>query len=218
VAKTGRPIQIRQGETGAPSKYQENFALSRIEWTENMQAKWDLRRMLAHHAKDVPVNLFTISDMHYRDTEGRVRMNYKGLLGTNPDQSISHVKPAYHAAQHVMTIFDASLKRREAVAYTTTALRGLAVNGYSDEAGHQAVVYWFNDAPPDDTTGTTPIGLNVRGAAFQNPVLVDLKTGAVYGPLTGAWEQSDEGAGFKRLPAGDWPLLIVERALVQRLL
>lgn len=44
VAKHGRLIELRQGETGAPSKYQANLALSKIAWPETMQAKWDLRR------------------------------------------------------------------------------------------------------------------------------------------------------------------------------
>lgn len=75
VAKFGRAIELRQGETGAPSNYQENFALSKMPWSENTQAKWNLRRMLAHHGKDVPFNLFTMSDMHYRNS-GRAQMNY----------------------------------------------------------------------------------------------------------------------------------------------
>src|SRR5215212_7882149 len=113
VAKHGGPIELRQGETGAPSRYQENFALAKIAWTENTQAKWDLRRLLAHRAKDVPMNLFTISDMHYTQpngsksgSDGVLRMNYKGMLGTNPDKTISHVKAVYPAAQTVFTIFD----------------------------------------------------------------------------------------------------------------
>ena len=70
------------------------FALSKLPWSENTQAKWDLRRMLAHHGKGVPFNLFTISDMHYRQN-GSLQMNYKGLLATNPDQTIAYAKPAY---------------------------------------------------------------------------------------------------------------------------
>lgn len=38
-AKHGRVIELRQGETGAPSKFQENFALSKISFTETIHAR-----------------------------------------------------------------------------------------------------------------------------------------------------------------------------------
>ncbi len=38
-AKHGRTIELRQGETGAPSKFQENFALSKISFTETIHAR-----------------------------------------------------------------------------------------------------------------------------------------------------------------------------------
>ena len=64
---------------GRPLKVSENFALSKLPWSETTQAKWDLRRLLAHRAKDVPMNLFTISDMHYRNPDGTnpLATNYK---------------------------------------------------------------------------------------------------------------------------------------------
>lgn len=117
IARHGATIPIRQGETGATSKYQENFALSKISWSETTQAKWDLRRLLAHRGKDIPMNLFTLCDMHYTqvtnqtDTDGGIRMNYKGLLATHPDQTISHAKPIYAAAQTVVAIFDDTVSR-----------------------------------------------------------------------------------------------------------
>jgi hypothetical protein len=215
VERTGRPIQIRQGETGAPSQYQSGFALSGIEWTETMQAKWDLRRMLAHHIKDVPVNLFTICDLHYRDDSGKVRMNYKGLLATAPDQSVTRPKPAYFAAQNVMSIFDERLQRIRDCSYKTTSLRGLTVAGFRDVKGRTAVVYWFNDAPPDDTQATTPIGLTLPDLKFTDPTLVDLRTGVVHRLAPGCWSASGTGSVFTNLPACDSPLLLADPGLVE---
>lgn len=220
MAPMGRTIQIRQGETGAPSRIQEYFALRNITWTENTQAKWDLRRLLAHHAKDVPMNLFTMADMHYRqgnNTSGRadgiLRMNYKGLLGTNPDQTISHIKLAYYAAQRVFSIFDDSLPRITDYPFTSTALRGVALSGYARQpGGGQVVAYWFNDAPPAEVNGVNFIDLTLPKGRFTDPVVVDLRTGAVHSLPTVSWSQDEHGAVFRGLPVYDSPLLLAEKS------
>lgn len=220
-AKHGRAIELRQGETGAPSKYQENFALSKIQWSETTQAKWDLRRLLAHWAKDVPMNLFTLSDMHYTTAsaqggpDGMLRMNYKGLLGTNPDQTISHVKPVYYAAQTLFSIFDDTLKRVADFPFTSTALRGLAVTGYrrgSDSA--HVVALWFNDAPPAEANGVSPADVTLKGGKFTDPVIVDVRTSTVYALPKDRWAQSAAGAVFRALPLYDSPILIAEKSVL----
>ena len=220
-AKHGRTIELRQGETGAASRYQPDFALSKISWTETTQAKWDVRRLLAHRAKDVPMNLFTLCDMHYSaasnqgGADGKLRMNYKGMVGTNPDQTVSHVKPVYYAAQTIFAIFDDTLARIPEYASTTTALRGLAVTGYRRASdGAQVVALWFNDAPPADANGISLADVSLKEGKFTDPVLVDVRTSTVYALPKGNWTQSDAGAVFRRLPIYDSPMLIAERAVL----
>jgi hypothetical protein len=217
----GRDIPIRQGETGATSRFQENFALRHIAWTENLQAKWNLRRLLAHRAKDVPMNLFTLSDMHYRqgnntsgNPDGVLRMNYKGLVGTNPDQTVSHVKIAYGAAQAVFTVFDDSLGRIADFPFSTTSLRGVALTGYARADGAQVAAYWFHDAPPAESNGVTLADFNLPKGRFTEPVLVDLRSGTVFALPRDRWSQDDRGAAFRRLPVYDSPLLIAERRAI----
>ncbi len=217
IAKYPRTIEVRQGETGSNSKYQEHFALRNISWTETLQAKWNLRRMLAHHAKDVPFNLFTMSDMHYtqyhREPDGALRMNHKGLLATNPDQTIAYAKPSYFAAQSVFAIFDATFRRIQDFPWTSTSLRGLSVSAYQREQdGAQVVAYWFSDAPPAQANGVTLADLAVRHGRFKEPVLVDLRTSTVYAIPASRWSQAADGARFKDLPMYDSPLVIAERA------
>jgi hypothetical protein len=220
IAKHGAKIPIRQGETGAPSKYQENFALSKISWTETMQAKWDLRRLLAHHAKDIPMNLFTLSDMHYTQAsnqvtvDGIVRMNYKGLLATNPDQTISHVKPVYYAAQTVFAVFDDTVKRIPDYPFTTTATRGVAVAGYRNRAGAQIATLWFNDAPPAEANGVTLANVTLRAGKYTEPVLVDVRTSTVYALPKTQWTEGKDGVTFRAVPLYDSPILIAERAAI----
>jgi len=219
VAKYGRPIEVRQGETGAPSKYQENFALAKIPWSETTQAKWNLRRLLAHRAKDVPMNLFAISDMHYRNPDGtNLRMNYKGLLGTNPDQSISHVKPAYRAAQHVFSIFDATVERLAdyPAVSSVAAPRKLALTGYRQQGTQrQIVALWLSDAPVGEDNTVTAIDLTLPRGDFKQPVLVDLRTGGVYKLAADQWKETSAGCEFHGLPVYDSPLLIAESAALQ---
>ncbi len=217
TAKHGREIPLRQGETGAPSQYQENFALAKLSWSETTQAKWDLRRLLAHHAKDVPMNLFTMSDMHYASigkADAPVRMNHKGLLATNPDQEIVRVKAVYPAAQALFSIFDDRLKRLPNYPFTSTALRGLGLAGYQHEDGGQVVALWFNDAPPTDANGVTPAVITLAAGRFREPVLVDLRTCLVYEVPPGTWQQDAGGVTFRNLPMYDSPLLIAEKAVV----
>jgi hypothetical protein len=223
IAPLGHPIQIRQGETGAPSRYQEHFALRNITWTENTQAKWNLRRMLAHHAKDVPFNLFAMSDMHYRQgnntsgqPDGMLRMNYKGLVGTNPDQTVSHVKLAYYAAQSVFTLFDDTLRRLPEYPYTTTALREVVLTGYQRQpGGGQVAAFWFRDAPPDEANGVTRVDVTLPAGKFKEPVLVDLRSSTVYALPRDAWTQAEAGTTFRGLPVYDSPMLIAERSAIQ---
>ncbi|MFO0930279.1 MAG: hypothetical protein U0736_25180 [Gemmataceae bacterium] len=210
IAKAGRDIQVRQGETGAPSAYQASFALSGIHWTETMQAKWNLRRLLAHHAKRVPMNLFTLCDMHY-GAGGRVQMNYKGLLATHPDRTVARVKPSYRAAQCVFTVFDDTLEPIADYSFKSTALRTLAVTGYGRKDGGQAVVYWFSDAPPDDGCGATAVDLTLPAGRFSDPVLVDLRTGLVHAVAKDRWSRAGSGVTFRSLPACDSPMLLIER-------
>ncbi len=221
IAKYGRTYELRQGETGATSKYQENFALQKIAFTETMQAKWDVRRLLAHRAKDVPMNLFTLSDMHYTQAsnqggpEGVLRMNYKGLLATKPDQTVAYAKPSYTAAQTVFTLFDGSVQRIETFPSSSTSLRALALTGYRRESdGAQVVAYWFNDAPPAEANGVTRIDLTLPAGKFKDPVLVDVRTGVTYTVPRDHWSQDGKGAVFRAVPVYDSPLLITERAVV----
>ena len=219
IAKYGRKIEVRQGETGAPSKFQENFALSKIPWTETTQAKWDLRRMLAHRAKDVPMNLFAISDMHYRNPDGsNLRMNYKGMLGTNPDQTISHVKPVYRAAQNVFAIFDATVERLPEYPFTASvaAPHKLALTGYRvSNNPRQIVALWRNEAAPAEANTATPIDLLLTRGDFKQPVLVDVRTGVVYKIPAERWTRKAGGAEFRGLPVYDSPLLIAEQSVLQ---
>jgi hypothetical protein len=198
-------IEVRQGETGAPSTAATFGALSGRAWTENTQAKWDLRRMLAHHGQGYPFNLFTLMDLHY---PGRV--NTKGLLEANPDGTVAREKLAYRAARNVFAVFDDTLRRVPDFRFTASGAPKVAVHGYRHEATGAAVVaVWLSGAAPVESNATTDVDLTFPGLTFREPVRVDLLNGKVFAlPVDG------DGGAFTRIPIYDSPILIAEKSAI----
>jgi hypothetical protein len=221
VAGYSDRIEIRQGETGAPSGTTVG-ALRDVPWTELKQAKWDLRRMLAHHGKDVPFNLFTLCELKYAQ-KGMTGFNRKGLLRCNDDKTVSGAKPAYFAAQRVFSIFDDTFVRVRDFKASTAADEKLAAFGYEVQGGARPpgaliVTVWLNGAPPTDSNRTTPMDVTFERASFTTPVLVDLLTGEVRAIPRDRWSAADGKATFKQMPLYDSPILVAEKSalLLQR--
>ena len=208
-------IQVRQGETGAPSKFQTVLALSKRPWSETTQAKWDLRRMLAHRARDVPFNLYQIMDMH-TTIDGKVYMNWKGLLEANPDKTVSHRKLSYFAAQRVFSLFDDTMERLPDFRPVADGTSRLAMSGYRrKDGGAMMAAVWFNSQAPVDSNATTPVDLVFPGAKFTEPVYADLLTGQIYDIPRRRWSSADGAVTFKQMPIYDSPVLIAEKAALR---
>lgn len=206
-------IQIRQGETGAPSYRVSKFAHKNRDWTETLQAKWNLCRMLTHFAHDMPFNLFTLSDLHYEGSR-HSGANPKGLLRACPDKTISYAKPAYFAAQNVFAILDANWKNDPALRIDVPGQASpnrVSRYGLSrSDTGAAGVLFWFGHATPGADNTVAPIDLTVSGARFREPVCVDLRTGMVYTIPAAQWKQTGASATFTALPIYDSPMLLAE--------
>jgi len=212
AAKYSPRIEIRQGETGAPSTSNTFGALRNRPWSELTQAKWNLRRMLAHRAADVPFNLFTLMELAYRNGE-KVTLNTKGLLKSNPDQTVAYPKPAYFAAQHVFAIFDDSWTRVAEAPYKIDTNQKVALTVYQQgDGGPKLVAYWLSAAPPSEKNVATAVQLTLPGVNFEHPVLADLLSGRVYQIPKAKIARSEEGISIHQLPIYDAPLIISERA------
>ena len=205
-------VRIRQGETGAPSTASTSGALKGHPWTERTQAKWDLRRMLAHRAKDIPFNLFTLMELDY--TVGRLRgMNTKGLLKANPDGTVAYAKPAYDAARNVMSVFDGDLLRAEDVPCTADAGQKLALTVYRHAKTKKVVVAtWLCGAVPSDANEAVPVDFRFARGGLGEPVYADLRTGRVYRVPEEAVSRDGETLALRRIPVYDSPVLLADRA------
>ena len=80
LKKYSSKVILRQGENGAPSKGFFGGALSKYNWSELTQAKWDLRRMLGDWGRGIETCVFSISDMHYSKNDAIKVNNVKVLL------------------------------------------------------------------------------------------------------------------------------------------
>ena len=197
-------IAIRQGETGAPSTAGTFGALAGRPWSEFTQARWDLRRLLAHRGIEAPMNLFTLMELQYPG-----RLNTKGLLRANADGTVAAEKPAYRAAQHVFAIFDDTVVRATnlVASFGTTQQVNVAVY-LKQPAAAPIIAFWASGAPPTESTATIPVEVRLAGATFREPVLVDLLTGSLRGI-----EGTDR---FSEIPLSETPQLIAERSAVLR--
>jgi hypothetical protein len=212
LEKVAPAIQVRQGETGAPSTASSSGALKGHPWTELTQAKWDLRRMLAHRAKDVPFSLFTLMEFDY--TTGKMRgLNTKGLLQSNPDKTVARPKPAYDAARNVMSVFDDDLVRAEDVPCAADAAQKLALTVYRHAKTKKTVVAtWLCGAVPSDSNETVPVDFRFARGGIEEAVYADLRTGRVYRIPAESVAREGEALVLRRIPLYDSPVLLADRA------
>lgn len=233
LARYNPNAKMRQGENGCPSEMAKRFALGGIPWSEYSQAKWDMRRMLGDLGHDVESSVFTICDFNHIGRE----MNLKGLLRADEDKKVISVKRAYYAVQNVASIFDNTLSRVADMRVSTTDLT-LALYEYEKSNGTPLYLFWSfadgthkttqeereeipgagifiaNPARPSDSFNTRPIVLKTTARPLDNPVWVDLLTGAIY---EFPKENIITGEGYTRyinIPAYDSPCILTDRAML----
>jgi hypothetical protein len=223
-------MKIRQGENGAPSEGGAGRgALWDYEWSELTQAKWDTRRMLGNLGHDIECSIFSIIEMAY--TTGPIhKLNLKGIIKSDSTKRVIRPKMAYYAIQNVTSVFDNSLSRLEGLSFTynieaspaqvyrysKSTDRSLSVYGYENRISkRQVYTIWMDESIPADSNKAKEVTLSFSQGNFEDPVLVDILTGAVYDIPAGRWTRDNSRYTFRNIPVYDSPVLIADRSLIR---
>ncbi len=205
------PIEVRQGESGAPSQFQPSFALANYAWTELSQAKWNARRLLGDLGHDIPSSIFAIIDMLYYETV----WNYKGLLKAAADKSVDYPKEAYFAMRNIFSIFDNSLTRIPDFSHTANTSISRRVFAYRKAVtGKTVATIWFSNATPSNSNALTPVNFTLSPADIDDPVWVDIRTGIVRSIPAAQWSRTGDSCTFTGIPVYDSPILIADRSAI----
>lgn len=208
-------VVLWQGETGAPSARQPQFALRNKDWTELSQAKWNTRRALAHIGRNIPFSQFQISDMYYKQKQRHNTLNTKGLLKTDPDHSVVRPKLAYYAYQHLCSFFSngmvpvGPIEGLESPHMTLSAFHfHHAVNGRS------AYALWDNADKPGESEKRTKTSLTIPMFRIKHPIYIDMISGTTYTIHTKCIHFHGSTAILQNMPIWDAPIVITDSSLV----
>jgi hypothetical protein len=206
-------IELWQGETGCPSTLETSGALKQHPWSEKMQAKWNLRRALAHLGRGYPYTQFTISEYVY-NTKLFSGLNGKGLLKIHPDKSIDYPKPAYFAYQHLTAILDEEYSLLEKLNYQSRSNYNMSAFGWKHINGNYLLAIWLDGSKPTETDWYIPIDFEFENMSFNDPVLVDVRTGQVFEIPAEKFQMNGQRLEIKGLLVYDSPIIVMERASV----
>ena len=211
LARYTDKVKLRQGENGCPSEQTYKFALREVAWSELSQAKWDLRRYIGDIANDVETSVFTICDFNHLGRE----INRKGLLRAEADHKVVREKLAYHAIQHMTSVFDDTLRPVSPEHTAVFFKRNVALFPFAETSGRgNLLAYWDRSGVPGDTVTVDTAQLLFKDLPFNDPVLADLVSGSVYAIPAGRISHQGDYIKFGGMPIIDSPLLVAERALL----
>lgn len=206
-------LMLRQGENGAPSGYCPGFALSKYNWTEISQAKWDSRRMLGDLGRDIESSVFCIIDMYYKVNQ---TLNIKGLLQSDLTLKALRPKMAFYTVQNIASVYDNKLERIRDFKWQADRRESMSVFAYRGKSsGKQLVTIWFDGNIPGNTFETEMVEFTFRDADFKKPVWVDLFSGRIYEIPKSNWDKKGSTHTF-RVPVYDSPVAIADLSLISR--
>jgi hypothetical protein len=227
-------IKLWQGECGYPSEPNSTGFTGEPPWTETIQAKIMLRRLLTDCSLSIDMTLwFLIVDLHdYPKGSGRV--NYKGILRVKPE-----IKPkiAFTALQNLGSSIYGDVHIRDALIYCNESNKytaeqefkryGSGENNTMDNvyttilnsSGGKIMAFWeiIRAADSYEAGNIDLILWDWEGNGFNEPVLVDLMSGSIY-DLGNSIDKNDkvmvnhEAQIFMKLPLRDYPMVIMEKS------
>jgi polysaccharide biosynthesis protein PslG len=222
LARHNLKLPLWQGESGCPSKPGSTGAMGKYDWTEDLQARWVLRRTMCDLRMGIEMTSYFHSvDVLYPDRQDSdmVRlggMNYKGLL-RGEDYT---PKPSYYAYQCLCALFDAQSQRAE-LPFDVICLpaespldQAAPLKASFLRGGSPLHVYWLPLNPLKRLPRLTA-NLHIpapSAAGIDSPVLVDPLDGKVYRPEHA--ERVRGGWAVRAAPLADYPLIVTGGSVV----
>ena len=236
IVRTYAPgLKIWNGESGATSDPHFSASISSMKWNSELtQAKWNARRLVADLGHGFDSLVFTIYDPCYDYPERYCRhipqywvrkrpdrfMKRMGLVKCNDSLEVVKVKPAYYTVQNIATLFDATVEPSDFTVRTASDDRADGLVAYAfRQKGTDVPLFAFWDASnhPVNENAVRRATLVVLGAKFDDPVWIDLVTGAIYRmPGRMCLDLKSKGVMFEDVPFYDSPAVITERSLVMK--
>jgi hypothetical protein len=209
VAAYDKTIKLWQGENGCPSQGgpESAGALTNLDWDEQKQAKWLLRRILS----DLRLGVELASYFHTVDLVGyRGKTNFKGLLRGRDYTP----KPSYYAYQSLCTLFAGRTRRVNQIPELIGQRRSNMVDAVFEREGRLLYAWWY---PADLFKPWEPRNITVQvtlpqRSQLNEPVLIDPLSQHAY-RLPRA-ECAGGHVTLKELPLLDYPLVVVDRRLI----
>lgn len=212
-------VKLSQGENGAPSVGGGYGALVDYNWTECCQAKYFARRLVRDNSLGIFSSAFSMVDLCYEGSDGKIDVNHKGLLLADcytPGYPVVRPKVAYSVVQHIAAVFDATLLHFKG-RYSGSSINFTAVDAMTGAAppfstaqglwasatGQLLLAVWNSSGTPVDAgeiaNSYLNITVSISGAPLPNPATVawgyvDLAQGMVYTPPVGT-ARGSTGAG-----------------------
>jgi hypothetical protein len=199
---------IRQGENGCPSEETQKFALHNYPWTEFSQAKWDLRRFIGDFCHGVPSSVFTICDFNHI---GR-QINRKGLLMADEEHNVLRPKQVYGSIQNMTTLFNDLLEQT----FGAGAIRCKNTCQFFTftKQGKRMAAFWDRSAVPGNETCTGKADIIMRDFQLQDPMLIDVLSGAVYEVPQESVKRLGDITLYLEIPCADSPFVLADKGFV----
>lgn len=222
--------KVWQGEAGATSDRHYSAKISSAEWNSELtQCKWNARRMIGDLGHSIDSLVFTFYDPAYDQPERYTKfvdplwlrtrtdrfMKRMGLVKCNEDGRMLKVKPAYYTVQNVASVFDSSLEPVIGFACDVQCARETATYLFKKQSsGGHVLALWDSSSHPENENPTTPARITLTGVVFQEPVWVDMVTGAIYELPADRVVAEGGKTVLKDVPVYDAPALVAEKNVV----
>lgn len=223
-------MKIWQGEAGATSSPHYSAPISSAPWNSELtQCKWNARHMIGDLGHGIESLVFTFYDPAYDHPERYTKfvdplwirtrpdrfMKRMGLIKCNEDGRVLKVKPAYYTLQNVASVFDSSLEPVTGFSCDVQCVKQTSAYLFKKQGGGQSLLaFWDCSTHPDNANEITPARITLPGVVFQDPVWVDMVTGAIYELPSDRVVTAGGKTMLKDVPVYDAPALITDKAVV----